>query len=159
MDEKDDIDQQDRNIINQGITDTKRKATKEANKLKKKVMAVIRKIVIPMLIAALKVLLPILMLLGMIALFTSILDGGGSTSGDETVIYSTDDYVVNIEMENAAPVLDEEQLETVIEALYEGDAQANLLSAMDSLMDIQETYNVNAVFAIAVFQIESSCRN
>lgn len=154
MDE-DKLDQQDQNSINEAQGDMERKLKKKQNSLKKKVMVIIRKVVIPMLLAAIKVLIPILVIIGLIALFNSILSGGtGSNDGSEG-IDSTEDYIVYIEMEGAAPTLEEENLETAIEALYDGEAKENLLSAMDDLMEIQEEYAVNAVFAIAVFQLES----
>ncbi len=53
-------------------------------------------------------------------------------------------------------VLNKEQIEKIIKINYSGQAQANLLSSLDAFMNIQNDYYVNAVFAIAVVQNESS---
>lgn len=123
-----------------------------------------RKVIIKMIIAKIQAALLTLLMIGLpiiliSAIFVALFDGDSTNTYDENAIYSTEDYVVNTEIEGAAPVLDEDQLETAIETLYAGEAKENLLSAMDGLMDIQDTYHVNAVFAIAVFQLESNCRN
>ena len=45
----------------------------------------------------------------------------------------------------------------IISKRFSGEAYNNLMSAIDAFMEIQNRYHVNAVFAIAVAQKESSC--
>lgn len=66
-------------------------------------------------------------------------------------------FVVKTDELNSAPVLTKEQIENAIKATYAGDAQSNLLGAVDAFVKIQDENKVNAVFAIAVTQKESSC--
>lgn len=66
-------------------------------------------------------------------------------------------YIVHTGMEGAAPVLDKEQLTAAIQAKYTGQAKINLIGVIDDLIYIQDEYNVNGVFAIAVAQQESAC--
>ena len=50
-----------------------------------------------------------------------------------------------------------EEIEEIINKNFLGQQKENLLSVIDDLMYIQDTYNVNAVFAIAVIRTESTC--
>lgn len=60
--------------------------------------------------------------------------------------------------ETGAPeALTKQQIEEIISKRFSGEAYNNLMSAIDAFMEIQNRYNVNAVFAIAVAQKESSC--
>lgn len=71
--------------------------------------------------------------------------------------YYTGGIVVKTDFSGSPQVLTREQIQNVIELNYEDKRKENLLSALDSLVEIQKTYKVNAVFAIAVFEIESGC--
>lgn len=53
-------------------------------------------------------------------------------------------------------VLTKDQIEQIIKNKYKGKVQQNLLGSLDAFMDIQNNYNVNAVFAIAVVMQEST---
>lgn len=60
--------------------------------------------------------------------------------------------------ETGAPeTLTKQQIEEIISKRFSGEAYNNLMSAIDAFMEIQNRYHVNAVFAIAVAQKESSC--
>ncbi len=60
--------------------------------------------------------------------------------------------------ETGAPeALTKQQIEEIISKRFSGEAYNNLISAIDAFMEIQNRYHVNAVFAIAVAQKESSC--
>lgn len=60
--------------------------------------------------------------------------------------------------ETGAPeALTKQQIEEIISKRFSGEAYNNLMSAIDAFMKIQNRYHVNAVFAIAVAQKESSC--
>lgn len=60
--------------------------------------------------------------------------------------------------ETGAPeALTKQQIEEIISKRFSGEAYNNLMSAIDAFMEIQNRYHVNAVFAIAVAQKESSC--
>ena len=66
-------------------------------------------------------------------------------------------FVVKTDETNSAPVLTKQQIESAILNTYEGEAESNLIGALDAFMKIQEEQKVNAIFAIAVTQEESSC--
>ena len=78
---------------------------------------------------------------------------------DNGMMVDADDYVVDTSMSDKSLVMDDTKLERAIKSLYSGEAQENLMSVIKdgSFMKLQEEYNVNAVFAIAVTTIESSC--
>lgn len=60
--------------------------------------------------------------------------------------------------ETGAPeALTKQQIEEIISKRFSGEAYNNLMRAIDAFMEIQNRYHVNAVFAIAVAQKESSC--
>lgn len=60
--------------------------------------------------------------------------------------------------ETGAPeALTKQQIEEIISKRFSGEAYNNLMSAIDAFMEIQNRYHMNAVFAIAVAQKESSC--
>lgn len=67
------------------------------------------------------------------------------------------DYTVDTTKSDSSIVItDEDVLRKAIETLYYGDARINLINEIPSFLEMQEQYNVNAVFAIAVTIIESS---
>lgn len=66
------------------------------------------------------------------------------------------DYIVDTSRSDKKFVLSKEDLEKVIKQNYKGEIQENLLSCIDEFMEIQEKYNVNAIFAISVTIWESS---
>ena len=68
------------------------------------------------------------------------------------------DFIVDTTKSNSKLVItDREVLIKAIEDVYTGKAKENLLSEVDSFIEMQDKYNVNAIFAIAVTQVESSC--
>ena len=67
------------------------------------------------------------------------------------------DIVVKTDEPNAAPEVTREELEKIIEEGFDGEAQSNLESVIDALLEIQEVNKVNPLFAIAVTKKESSC--
>ena len=69
-----------------------------------------------------------------------------------------EDYIVDITKSSSNLVItDANVLREAINSIYTGQAKSNLLSQLNTFLEMQSTYNVNAVFAIAVTQIESSC--
>lgn len=83
----------------------------------------------------------------------------------DTSIFEPDEFVTTIgggvivktDEIGAAQALDKAQLEEVIEKRFSGKKKENLISVIDDLIYIQDTYHVNAVFAISVIQAESGC--
>ena len=69
---------------------------------------------------------------------------------------TNDDIIVNVTKSVARLVLSKDQLKTAIKACYSGQAQENLLDALDAFYSIQQNYKVNGTFAIAVTIAESS---
>ena len=67
------------------------------------------------------------------------------------------DFMVDTSKADKSLILTKEQLIQGINAIYSGKQRENLLSAIDSFVEIQEKYHVNAVFGIAVARIESGC--
>lgn len=70
---------------------------------------------------------------------------------------ASSDFMVDTSKSDKSLVLSKEQLTQGINAIYSGKQRENLLSAIDAFVEIQEKYHVNAVFAIALARIESSC--
>lgn len=67
------------------------------------------------------------------------------------------DYVVDTtRSESSLVITDEDTLIKAITALYYGETRKNLLDEVSSFLEMQNQYNVNAVFAISVTIIESS---
>lgn len=75
------------------------------------------------------------------------------------MLVDADDFIVDTSRSDKSLILDNTKLEKAIKSMYSGEAQDNLMSVVKdgSFMKLQEEYNVNAVFAIAVTTIESSC--
>ena len=68
------------------------------------------------------------------------------------------DFIVDTTLSDSKLVItDREILANAIEKIYTGDAKRNLLGQVDTFLEMQEKYKVNALFAIAVTQAESSC--
>lgn len=65
--------------------------------------------------------------------------------------------VVKVDETGALEPLTKQQIEEIISKKFSGSAYNNLMSSVDAFMSIQNKYKVNAVFAIAVTQMESSC--
>lgn len=63
--------------------------------------------------------------------------------------------IVKTDLPNALPKVNETQLTKMISTYYTGARRNNLLSLVSSFVKMQETYNVNAVFAVAASVIES----
>lgn len=64
---------------------------------------------------------------------------------------------VKVNEAGALEALTKPQIQEIISKRFSGAAYNNLMSAIDAFMEIQNKYHVNAVFAIAVAQKESSC--
>ena len=65
--------------------------------------------------------------------------------------------VVKTDITGSLKVLSKEEIKKVIEDNYEKEAKENLLSALDGIYEGQQKYKVNALFTIAVTEIESEC--
>ena len=65
--------------------------------------------------------------------------------------------IVKVDEPGALEPLTKQQIEEIINKKFSGSAYNNLMSSVDAFMSIQNKYKVNAVFAIAVTQMESSC--
>ena len=70
-----------------------------------------------------------------------------------------EDYIVDTTKSRKELVItDVNVLRKAVEGFFKNEAaKKNILSNLDAYMEIQNTYNVNAVFAIAVAQMESNC--
>lgn len=72
--------------------------------------------------------------------------------------YNTSDFMVDTSKDSSNLVIkDKNVLIKGIKSVFSGQKQTNLLSVVDELMEIQDKYHVNAVFAIAVAKEESQC--
>lgn len=72
-------------------------------------------------------------------------------------VASSKGMIVKTDEMLAIKTLTKKEIEEVINKSFRGQARENLLSVIDDLMYIQDTYHVNAVFAIAVIRAESNC--
>lgn len=68
----------------------------------------------------------------------------------------TEDLIVDITKSNENLILTKEQIQQAIQQCYSGNAESNLLGALDAFYYIQQTNKVNAIFGIAVAVQESS---
>ena len=67
------------------------------------------------------------------------------------------DYTVDTRKSDSEIVItDADVLKSALEATYSGQTRENLVNEVDSFLEMQYTYSVNAVFAVAVTIIESS---
>lgn len=64
--------------------------------------------------------------------------------------------VVKIDEADAAPAVTKEQLIQIINAYFKGQQRTNALSLVDTLIQGQNQYKVNAVFELAILQKETS---
>jgi len=64
--------------------------------------------------------------------------------------------IVKTDMKNALPAVNEAQLAHMIKSYCSGARETNLLKLTSSFIKMQNTYKVNAVFAVAVSILESS---
>lgn len=85
--------------------------------------------------------------------------GGKLTNVGGTTSYSGGDYCVDTSQPGAARVCTEQELTEMVNnnASLSDEAKQNLLSVVPDLVTYQETYHVNAVFAMAVVKAESGC--
>lgn len=72
-------------------------------------------------------------------------------------VASSKGMIVKTDEMLAIKTLTKKEIEEVINKSFRGQARENLLNVIDDLMYIQDTYHVNAVFAIAVIRAESTC--
>lgn len=75
---------------------------------------------------------------------------------DRMVALSKNDIVVDTLKCDQKLILDQEQLKDAIDKRYTGQMHDNLYDNINAFIEMQNTHNVNAVFAIAVTIIESS---
>lgn len=115
------------------------------------VWSMIKKAMIPILIKFLTIMAVALAVFSIIAGFVNLITKKTDTNA------SNSNYIINTSVAGAAPTIDEEQLKQLIEEGYTGETQTNLQEIQEDLMYIQETYNINAVFAIAVAERETKC--
>ena len=73
-----------------------------------------------------------------------------------TYTVGSEDIIVHTGKGDASMVLTKDEIEKAIKACYSGQIRSNLLSAVDAFYSIQNKYNVNATFAIAMTIAESS---
>lgn len=73
------------------------------------------------------------------------------------VIINSKGIIVKTDEPLAIKTLTRKEIEELINKNFTGRGKENLLSAIDGFMYIQDTYKVNAVFAIAVTKAESGC--
>lgn len=74
-----------------------------------------------------------------------------------TYQYSGTNYIVNTVLSSKDIVVDENQLKDAISKSFSGQKKANLEGCISQFMEIQNNNHVNAIFAVAVTTIESSC--
>lgn len=75
---------------------------------------------------------------------------------DQMVTLSKNDIVVDTLNCDPKLILDAQKLKDAIDIRYTGQIHENLYNNINAFIEMQNTYNVNAVFAIAVTIIESS---
>lgn len=88
-------------------------------------------------------------------------DYGVTSIDDISLILGTGDYaggnltVKNDKIANKELILDEAKLRDAITKTFKGEPQTNLLNNVKAFITMQEQYDVNAVFAVAVAMAES----
>lgn len=85
-----------------------------------------------------------------------MVQGMQARAAGSSMFASEDDLIVNTDYMPEIVISNRSKLEEAIKTTYSGKTQENYLSVIDELLTIQNTYNVNAAFALAVFQIEST---
>ena len=71
-------------------------------------------------------------------------------------IQEVESLIVKTDEEGALPAVTKEELEKIINVKYSGKKKENAISILDTLIECQDEYNVNAVFILAVAQQETS---
>ena len=104
------------------------------------------------------IFLVIFMLLIIIGIVAELENQNQSINTDESMISIGTDYVVNTSISEADIIVtDRDTLINAINSLgYSEQAKINLIDNIDAFLGIQEQYNVNAVFGMAVTLIETS---
>jgi hypothetical protein len=69
---------------------------------------------------------------------------------------NVDDLIVKTDEQGALRPVTAEELVGIISAMYTGKMKTNAQSIVNTLIECQETYNVNAIFILAMAQQESS---
>lgn len=69
---------------------------------------------------------------------------------------NVDDLIVKTDEEGALPPVTKEQLIGIINSMYNGKRKSNATSIVNTLIDCQENYNVNALFVLAFADQESN---
>ena len=72
-----------------------------------------------------------------------------------TAYNSSSSLIVKTDISGAAPTVEKSKLESGIKNWVSGEQQANALSVLDKVIEIEENYKVNAVFIYALLQQES----
>lgn len=72
-----------------------------------------------------------------------------------TAYNSSSSLIVKTDISGAAPTVEKSKLESGIKNWVSGQQQANALSVLDKVIEIEENYKVNAVFIYALLQQES----
>lgn len=82
-------------------------------------------------------------------------EGQQSLTNIGTVESADTTYIVKTDLPNALPAVNAAQLTQMITNCYSGARRSNLLSLVNSFIQMQEKHKVNAVFAVAASVIES----
>lgn len=77
-------------------------------------------------------------------------------SDDEYSQLNVDDLIVKTDEPNALRAVSKDELIAVISSSFSGNERTNALSLVDTLIDCQNKYKVNAIFILAVAHQESS---
>lgn len=147
---------------NEALKSAKEIAKKKSkDKIQKVIWKAAKAAIIPILILAAKIILVSVIITLAISLMTITITGSGGDSkaeilNTEDAIYFETNYSIFAGSEDSIPVLNKLELAQAIDRKFTGQAKENYLSVLDDLVYIQEQYGVNAVFAIAVAQAESS---
>ena len=72
-----------------------------------------------------------------------------------TAYNSSSSLIVKTDISGAAPTVEKSKLESGIKNWVSGQQQANALSVLDKVIEIEENYKINAVFIYALLQQES----
>ena len=96
-----------------------------------------------------------------VALIISFFDAAisanaSSYSGNLSDYTNLGEYIIKTDEANAIIPLSKSQLKTAIDKVYSGQSHDNYIDNLDAFIEIQDKYKVNAAFAVAVAQTESS---
>ncbi len=91
-----------------------------------------------------------------IGFFTVLSAKASSLSGDYSSYTDLGDYIVKTDEKDAIPTLTKAQLKQAVDSCFSGKAHDNYIAELDGFIEMQKKHKVNAAFAVAVAQTEST---